>query len=63
MAASGCEMAPGETRRLVEDRRGRFMVGPAGRAVEHAIKEQREGGGSIHLRRPSAMLHFGCAPF
>jgi hypothetical protein len=43
-------MALGETRRLVEDRRGRFMVRPAGRAVEHAIKEQREGGGSIHLR-------------
>ena len=26
------------------------MVRAAGRAVEHAIKEQREGGGSIHLR-------------
>ena len=56
-------MALGETRRLVEDRRGRLMVRPPGRAVEHAIKEQREGAAVSISDRPSAMLHFGCAPF
>src|SRR6476659_2436722 len=56
------EVTLGETRRLVEDRRGRFMMRTPVGAVDHTIEELCKGGGSVHVQ-PSAMLYFGRAAF